>query len=41
VGYAVCRRLAGPLYGYAGLKTPRSLWSPFAGKHKFPPVSET
>lgn len=41
VGYVVCRRLARPLYRYADLKTPRSLWSPFAGSRRLPPVPET
>ncbi|MDP9440090.1 MAG: hypothetical protein M3P49_15350 [Actinomycetota bacterium] len=41
VGYVVCRRLARPLYAHAGLRSPRSLWSPFAGRGTFPPVPET
>lgn len=40
VAYAVCRRLAAPLYHHARLETPRSLWGPFAGRGSFP-VSET
>jgi hypothetical protein len=41
VAYAVCRRLAAPLYSHASLKTARSWWGPFAGKMMFPPVPET